>query len=369
LVFVQDRDGPATIGVLAALERYMPLASDGVGDKTYPATIPPMKSRAACILLSYAIGIVLLVSGVWLATAFGALSPSLLRLANGDVRIDYSTTAGLYYRIEVSNDLQTWVPMMTLRSPGVLQHTDTAAGYNPAKRFYRVGEVTGTNILTGDHLVTDSGDVIFHPINHASFVMSWNGKMIYSDPVGGSGPYQNLQKADLILVTHDHGDHFSSSTIDAVRATGATIVAPQYVYDNSMSAAQRSITTVLANGANTNVLGLNVAAVPAYNANHPLGRGNGYVLTIGGRRIFISGDTGDVAEIRTLPNIDVAFLCMNVPFTMNITQAASTVRQMKPKVVFPYHFRNQDGTFADLNSFRQQVGTDLGIEVRVRTWY
>ena len=82
-----------------------------------------------------------------------------------------------------------------------------------------------------------------------------------------------------------------------------------------------------------------------------------------------SGDTGDVPEIRALTNIDVAFLCMNVPFTMNITQAASTVRQMKPKVVYPYHYRNQDNSFADLNSFRQLVGTDLSIEVRVRAWY
>ena len=326
-----------------------------------------MKSRAAFFLLSYVVGIILLISGVWLATAFASTSPVLQKLANGDVRIQHSTQAGLYYRIEFSNELQSWSPMVTLLSPGLLQHTDTAAGYFP-KRFYRVGELTGTNLFTGDHLVTDSGDVVIHPINHASFVMSWNGKMIYSDPVGGATPYQNLQKADLILVTHGHGDHFSASTIDAVRAVGARIIAPQAVF-NSMSTAQRNLTTVLANGANADAIGLNVAAVPAYNANHPQGVGNGYVLTIGGRRVFVSGDTGDVTEIRTLTNIDVAFLCMNVPFTMNITQAASTIRQMKPKVVYPYHYRNQDGSYADLNGFRQQVGTDLGIEVRVRAWY
>jgi L-ascorbate metabolism protein UlaG (beta-lactamase superfamily) len=139
-----------------------------------------------------------------------------------------------------------------------------------------------------------------------------------------------------------------------------------------MSTTLKGLTTVLANGANADAIGLNVAAVPAYNltnSNHPQGVGNGYVLTMGGRRIFISGDTEDVPEIRSLAKIDVAFLCMNIPFTMNITKAASTVRQMKPKVIYPYHFRNQDGTYADLTSFRQQVGTDLGIEVRVRTWY
>lgn len=329
-----------------------------------------MKSRAEYFLLSYGAGIVVLLSGIWLATAFSAVSPTVQRLANGDIRIEHPTQPAQYYRIDVSPNLETWEPMATLLSPGLLQHVDSAAGYF-SKRFYRISQLTGTNILTGDHLVTSSGDVIFHPVNHASFVMSWNGKMIYSDPVGGAAPYQSFPKADLILVTHGHGDHFSSSTIDAVRATGARIVATQAVF-NSMTAAQKNLTTVLANGANTDVLGLNVAAVPAYNltnSNHPPGTGNGYVLTIGGRRIFVSGDTEDVPEIRALPNIDVAFLSMNVPFTMDVTKAASTIRQMKPKVVYPYHFRNSDGSFANLSNFRQQVGTDFGIEVRVRTWY
>lgn len=326
-----------------------------------------MKSRAEYFLPSYCAGLVVVVLGIWLATAFSAVSPTVQRLANGDVRIEHPTQGAQYYRIDVSPDLQTWEPLVTLLSPGLLQHVDSAAGY-ASKRFYRINQLTGTNILTGDHLVTNSGDAIIHPVNHASFVMSWNGKMIYSDPVGATALYQSFPKADLILITHGHGDHFSSSTIDAVRAAGTRIVAPQAVF-NSMTATQKGLTTVLANGANTDVVSLNVAAVPAYNSNHPQGVGNGYVVTIGGRRIFISGDTEDVPEIRTLANIDIAFLCMNVPFTMDVTKAASTVRQMKPKVVYPYHFRNSDGTFANLNNFRQQVGTDLGIEVRVRTWY
>src|SRR5204863_5112938 len=116
---------------------------------------------------------------------------------------------------------------------------------------------------------------------------------------------------------------------------------------------------------NASAIGINIAAVPAYNltnTNHVQGVGNGYVLTIAGRRIFISGDTEDVPEIRTLTNIDVAFLCMNVPFTMNIAKAASTVRQMKPKVAYPYHYRNQDNSFADLVTIQQQVGTDFSME-------
>ena len=331
-----------------------------------------MKSRAEYLLPTYAAGIGVLVFGIWLAATFAAVSPTVQRLSNGDIRIEQTTVAGQYYRVEASADLQAWAAMATLLSPGsgLLQHTDSAAGYFP-KRFYRVSQLTGSNILTGDHLATKKGDVVFHPINHASVVMNWNGKMIYSDPVGGATPYQGLQKADLILVTHAHSDHFSATTIDAVRAKGARIITTQAVY-NSMGATQKGLTTVLANGANADAIGLNVAAVAAYNltnSNHPQGVGNGYVLTIAGRRVFISGDTEDVLEIRTLANIDVAFLCMNVPFTMNITKAASTVRQMKPKVVYPYHYRNQDGTYADLTAFRSMVGTDLGIEVRARTWY
>ena len=331
-----------------------------------------MKPRAFPFLLSYAGGIALLIGAVWIAVAVAAPLPTVQRLANGEALIQQTTAAGQYCRIEASPDLQTWTPLVTLLSAGLLQHTDTAGPYFP-KRFYRIVSLTGTP-LTGDHLVTDAGDVVFHPINHASFVASWNGKMIYSDPVGGATPYAGLAKADLILVTHAHSDHFSATTIDAVRATGVRIVATQAVY-NAMSTTQRALTTVLANGANTDAIGLNVAAVPAYNltnSNHPqtgANVGNGYVLTVGARRIFISGDTEDIPEIRALPNIDAAFLCMNEPFTMNVTKAASTIRDMRPKVVFPYHYRNQDGTYADLNSFKAQVGTDLGIEVRLRTWY
>jgi L-ascorbate metabolism protein UlaG (beta-lactamase superfamily) len=330
-----------------------------------------MKHRAAAsILFTYGVGIVFLIAIVLIAATAAAPSPMVQRLANGDLLIQHSTPVGQFFRIEASTDLQSWTPLMTLRSSGMLQHTDSAAPYFP-QRFYRIVQETGANILTGDHLVTDAGEIVFHPVNHASFVMSWNGKMIYSDPVGGSTAYQGLAKADLILVTHAHSDHFSSSTLTAIANPGARIIATQTIF-NSMSAALKSMTTVLANGANTDVLGLNVAAVAAYNltnSNHPLGVGNAYVLTIAGRRILISGDTEDVPEIRALANIDVAFLCMNIPFTMDVSKAASTVRQMRPKVVFPYHYRNQDNSLANLVSFQQQVGRDLGIEVRVRTWY
>ena len=136
-----------------------------------------------------------------------------------------------------------------------------------------------------------------------------------------------------------------------------------------MSAALRAVTAVLTNSATTNVLGLTIEAVPAYNGNHPRGTGNGYVLTIGGNRIYMTGDTGDIPEMHTLPDIDVAFVCVNVPFTMTVSDATNAVRAFRPGVVYPYHYRNQDGTLNNANSFKQRFGTDLGIEVRLRKWY
>ncbi|HXT41765.1 MAG TPA: MBL fold metallo-hydrolase, partial [Candidatus Angelobacter sp.] len=102
---------------------------------------------------------------------------------------------------------------------------------------------------------------------------------------------------------------------------------------------------------------------------HLKGVGNGYVLAIGEKRIYMSGDSEDITEMRGLQDIDVAFVCMNVPFTMTIAKAVSAVRQFRPKVVYPYHYRNQDSSLANLNAFKQQVGTDLNVEVRLRKWY
>jgi L-ascorbate metabolism protein UlaG (beta-lactamase superfamily) len=200
--------------------------------------------------------------------------------------------------------------------------------------------------------------------------MSWNGKMIYNDPVGTATLYAGIAKADLILISHSHSDHYDTTgaTLDAIRGPNVRIIAPQAVY-NSMNATLKGLTTVLANGASATAVGITIDAIPAYNSNHPLGTGNGYVITIGGKKIYMSGDTGNTAEMRALTNIDVAFLCMNIPFTMSITDASNAVRAFRPRVVYPYHYRNSDGTFANLNTFRQLVGSDLRIEVRQRAWY
>jgi L-ascorbate metabolism protein UlaG (beta-lactamase superfamily) len=116
---------------------------------------------------------------------------------------------------------------------------------------------------------------------------------------------------------------------------------------------------------------MSVTAVAGYNSNHPYTNNNCYVLTLGGKRLFISGDTGDVPEIRALTDIDAAFLCMNQQFTMNWLNATNVIRQMRPKVVYPYHYRDGNGPYFYTNAplFKQALGTDLGIEVRLRNWY
>ena len=117
------------------------------------------------------------------------------------------------------------------------------------------------------------------------------------------------------------------------------------------------------------ILGVTIEGVPAYNANHVKGNCNSYILTIGGKRFSISGDTGVTPELNAMPNIDVAFLCMNVPFTMTVPEAAAATRTFRPKIVYPYHSRNSDGSFSNLALFKSTVAADLGIEVRNRNWY
>jgi L-ascorbate metabolism protein UlaG (beta-lactamase superfamily) len=221
----------------------------------------------------------------------------------------------------------------------------------------------------GDRLATSDGDLIIHPINHATFVMSWKDKTIYVDPVGGGKRFAGLPKPALILVTDIHGDHLDAPTLETVAGEGTTIVAPAAVAEK-LPEKLRKQTTVLPNAQTKSVAGVHIEAVPMYNLTadrlkyHNKGRGNGYVITVGGKRIYISGDTEDIPEMRALKNIDVAFVCMNLPYTMTEEQAASAVREFKPKIVYPYHYRG-----SDVEKFKKLVGGDSGVEVRLRDWY
>ena len=222
-------------------------------------------------------------------------------------------------------------------------------------------------------LATADGPAMIHPIEHATFVMQWNGKTIAVDPIGDVEAFAAFDKPELILITDIHGDHLSIETVAVLAKPDTVIVCPAAVAEK-FTEVDRSRLTVLANGESTEWGEVTVEAIAAYNLTperqnfHAKGRGNGYVLTLGGTRIYISGDTEDVPEMRALENIDAAFVCMNLPYTMDVPAAADAVLEFKPKVVIPYHYRGKGG-MSDLDQFQSLVAEDPGIEVRLLEWY
>ena len=215
-----------------------------------------------------------------------------------------------------------------------------------------------------DTLSTSAGDVTIQPLNHATLVLKQGSHVLYIDPAKVDFTGQPAPTA--ILITHEHADHFDPANLSKI-AGKAQIVAPQAVADQ-ISAALKGQVTVMKNGDSGTVDGLPVTAVAAYNTSpdkqqyHPKGRGNGYVLTFGDKKVYIAGDTEPTPEMAALTGIDVAFLPMNQPYTMTPQQAADAVKAFKPKVVYPYHYKGTDTqAFADL------VGN--AAEVRLRDWY
>ena len=224
-------------------------------------------------------------------------------------------------------------------------------------------------MVTGDTFATDNGDLIVQPLAHATFAMAWNGNTIYVDPTGGAELFEGLPSPDLILITDIHGDHLDAETLEAIVGDDTVIVAPAAVIEQ-LPEGVAGLATNLDNGSETSLLGLTVEAIPMYNLTeerlgyHEMGRGNGYVVTMGGTRVYISGDTEDIPEMRALENIDIAFVCFNLPFTMTEEQAASAVAEFAPAIMYPYHY---DGSDVDL--FVELLGEDSGVEVRRGAWY
>jgi L-ascorbate metabolism protein UlaG (beta-lactamase superfamily) len=223
-------------------------------------------------------------------------------------------------------------------------------------------------------IATNSGNLEIQPVTHATFVMNYNGKSFYVDPTGGPSAFAGMATPDVILITDIHGDHCDPNTIDSIRTSNTVIVAPKAVIER-MRGVNPSKLVVLNNGEKTDQAGAVIYAIPMYNipetadSRHTKGRGNGYVITFGGKNIYISGDTEDIPEMRKLMNIDVAFVCMNLPYTMDINQAASAVLEFKPKIVYPYHYRGQGG-FSDVNAFKKLVNDgNKDIDVRLLNWY
>ena len=212
---------------------------------------------------------------------------------------------------------------------------------------------------------TSAGAGKITPLYHASTLIEAGGKIIYIDPAKPA-KFDGLPKADLILITHTHPDHMDPAVIAEISKSGTEIMAPKAVVETVKTAHP------ISNGETKTWQGWTVEAVPAYNLKrgpapgklfHDKGTGNGYVLSYGGMRFYFSGDTEGVPEMRALKNIDVAFVCMNLPYTMPPDEAADAVKAFHPKVVIPYHYHG-----SDLSVFQKGLeGT--GIEVRLIDWY
>lgn len=226
-----------------------------------------------------------------------------------------------------------------------------------------------------DQIETEEGNVSVHPVRHGSLVLSWSDYTIYVDPVGGAEPYEGLPRPDLVLITHAHGDHMDPATLRALNDRRPGLVAPRSVAEVLPTEFGGQL-LVLENGESTDDLSsgelpVRVEAVPMYNlpegpdSRHPKGWGNGYLVERGEKRFYVSGDTEDIPEMRNLEDVDVAFVCMNLPYTMDVNQAADAVLDFRPAVVYPYHHRGQD-----IEQFRQLVNAGGGeIEVRLKEWY
>jgi L-ascorbate metabolism protein UlaG (beta-lactamase superfamily) len=213
------------------------------------------------------------------------------------------------------------------------------------------------------------------PVEHASFGLNFAGLNILNDPVGDSADYAGFGIPDIVFISDIHPDHFDVDTLAGVVAASTTIIAPQVVYDE-MPAFLADKTVVMFNGDSHTVQGLMFEAVAMYNLpmegedyRHVKGRGNGYLLESEGTRIYIAGDTEGTPEMLALEDIDVAFIPMNIPYTMDVVSAADAVLALAPDVVYPYHYRGVEG-LSDVSEFERLVNEgNLDIEVRLLNWY
>ena len=212
------------------------------------------------------------------------------------------------------------------------------------------------------------------PIEHATAVFTLGDAVFYIDPVGGAEAFEGQPAPQYILLTDIHGDHLNQATLKAVAKPDTKIFAPQAVFDQ-LEGPIRSQVTVMNNDDTQSWDGYTLTAIPMYNLReeakqfHVKGRGNGYVLEKDGTRIYLSGDTEDIPEMRNLEDIDKAFVCMNLPYTMTVESAADGVIAFAPDEVYPYHFRGQGG-LSDTDTFKSIVDSaNVGTEVIMLDWY
>ena len=228
--------------------------------------------------------------------------------------------------------------------------------------------------IAADTVPATGGNIELTPMAHAHVQIEYGGKVIHIDPTT-MGSLTNFKPADIILVTDVHGDHMDEKAIEKVKKASTQYVAPK-----ALEGKFQGPTTIIANGETKTVDGVSIQAVASYNLTrgpkpgalfHDKGRGNAYILTLGGKRILFTGDTECTPELKALTNIDVAFVTMNLPYTMPPTEAAECVKAFKPKVVYPYHYRQQDLTPANKNQtdFVAAMKGTPGVEVKTMEFY
>ncbi len=196
-----------------------------------------------------------------------------------------------------------------------------------------------------DTIPTAGGNLEITFIGHGTLMFTFGGKVIHVDPVSQYADYTKLPKAGIILITHDHRDHLDPGVVKVLSKTGTDLVT------TATCAEKLGWGTVMHNGETRTVQGLKIEAVPAHNLVHmrsegvpfhPKGRGNGYVLTFGDKRVYVAGDTENIPEMKALKDIDIAFLPMNLPYTMTPEMVADAARAFRPKILYPYHYGKTD---------------------------
>jgi L-ascorbate metabolism protein UlaG (beta-lactamase superfamily) len=219
-------------------------------------------------------------------------------------------------------------------------------------------------VFEEDIIKTSAGDLKITFVGHGTLMFAFGGEVIHIDPVSGEADYSKMPKADLILITHEHGDHLDPKAIKVIRKEDTEIVLAQACAEEVKGG------IVMKNGDVKTVGGLEIEAVPAYNIVHkrdngvpfhPKGRGNGYVITFGDKRVYVAGDTENTPEMKKMKDIDIAFLPMNVPYTMTPEMVADAAKAFRPKIIYPYHFGS-----TDTSELVELLKGEEGIEVRIR---
>lgn len=220
------------------------------------------------------------------------------------------------------------------------------------------------NIFESDTIKTSEGNLIITFVAHGTLMFEYNNKVIHIDPVSRYADYSKMPKADLILVTHHHGDHLDKAAIDLIKKENTDIVLTKLCMDKIEEG------TVLKNWEEKNFKGFDIKAVSAYNIVHMRDNGepfhakgmcNGYVISFGDKEVYVAGDTENIPEMKKISGVDIAFIPMNLPYTMTPEMAADAVKMVNPKILYPYHFGN-----SDVNELLNLLKDKKGLDIRVR---